>query len=311
MVMMFSIRPCRSGNFLLFCLVLIACNTVYAAQPDVPQAAQPVSSRFYQQSKQGWFWYEDPIPEQAEKREERTEQPTPRRLPSLDQYSIDTLWNMYPDDFQELLDVLQKKAVQYPTENNIMEYLTMQDIARRKALAYTNAAMYVTQKRGELFSVNHVYPTSGPGITARIRMQRDEISSTIRRAGENHALIFFVRQGCGFCEKQARILAYFRDKYGWPIRTVDIGRNIDAATRFDITITPTLLLITKGEKKYMTVSSGVIALSELERKLYRAIRYLQGNTGQDNFLIYDFQKGSALDPTSILRRGKQPWKDTN
>ena len=310
MVMMFSIRPCRSGNLLILCLMLLAWNSVLAAEA-IHQAAQPVSSRFYQESKQGWFWYEDPLPEQAEKKEEIKKRPTPRRLPSLDQYSIDTLWNMYPDDFQELLDVIQKKAVQYPTEKNIMEYLTMQDIARRKALAYTNAAMYVTQKRGELFSVNHVYPTAGPGITARVQLQRDEIDSTIRRAGENHALIFFVRQGCGFCEQQAQILAYFRDKYGWPIRTVDIGRNIAAASRFNITITPTLLLITRGEKKYMPVSSGVIALSELERKLYRAIRYLQGNTGQDNFLIYDFQKGSALDPTSILRRGKQPWKDTN
>ncbi len=46
----------------------------------------------------------------------------------------------------------------------------------------------------------------------------------------------------------------------------------------------------------MTVTSGVMALSELERKLYRAIRYLQqGNTQGDNFLMYNFQKGSAFD----------------
>jgi hypothetical protein len=55
------------------------------------------------------------------------------------------------------------------------------------------------------------------------------------------------------------------------------------------------------------VAAGVITLSELERKLYRAIRYLQGATRNDNFLMYDFQKGSALDPTSILNKGKQPW----
>jgi len=58
----------------------------------------------------------------------------------------------------------------------------------------------------------------------------------------------------------------------------------------------------------MTVTSGVIALSELERKLYRAIRYLQGNPQGDTFLMYDFQKGSAVDPTSTLDKGKQPWQ---
>lgn len=123
-----------------------------------------------------------------------------------------------------------------------------------------------------------------------------------------HTPYFFISSGCGFCEKQAGILAYFRDKYGWQIKTVDISRNINAGVRFNVTITPTLLLIKKGQEKYMTVTSGVIALTELERKLYRAIRYLEGNPRNDNFLMYDFQKGSAFDPTSILNKGEQPWK---
>ena len=168
--------------------------------------------------------------------------------------------------------------------------------------------MYVTQKYGDLFNVSQVYPTAGPGITARIQMQQDEIAQTISRAVGDHALLFFVSPGCGFCEKQAQILAYFVEKYGWQIKTVDISSQINAATRFNITITPTLLLIKRGQEKYMTVTTGVIALTELERKLYRAIRYLQGNTRGDNFLMYDFQKGTAFDPTSILNKGKQPWK---
>jgi len=298
----FSIKPCRSGSpFLLWlvCLLMIATNAIAADQEN----------RFYDDTRHGWFWYEDPPPTQDAK-EDKPDSTSKllRDIPSLDNYSIDQLWNMYPDDFQELLNVLQKKAVQTPTEQNIMEYLTMQDIARRKALAYTNATMYVTQKHSELFNVNHVYPTAGPGVTARVRMQQNEIIQTINRAVNNHALLFFVSPGCGFCAKQAGILAYFRDKYGWQIKTVDISRNINAAARFNITNTPTLLLIKKGQEKYMTVTSGVIALSELERKLYRAIRYMQGNTQEDTFLMYDFQKGSAFDPTSILEKGGQPWK---
>ncbi|KJR98810.1 MAG: hypothetical protein VR65_19600 [Desulfobulbaceae bacterium BRH_c16a] len=267
---------------------------------------------FYNDTKHGWFWYENPPLEQEE--QANTPLPPikePRIIPSLDSYSIDELWNMYPDDFQELLNVLQKKAVQTPSEQSILEYLTMQDIARRKALAYTNATMYVTQKYGELFNVNHVYPTAGPGVTARVSMQNDEIVQTINRAGNDHALIFFVSPGCGFCEKQAGILSYFVDKYGWQIKTVDISRNINSAARFNITITPTLLLIKKGQNNYMPVASGVIAMTELERKLYRAIRLLQGNTREDTFLMYDFQKGSAFDPTSILNKGEQPWKSSD
>ena len=189
-----------------------------------------------------------------------------------------------------------------------MEYLTMQDLARRKALAYTNATMYVTQKYGELFNVNQVYPLAGPGINARVQMQQQEISETINQAGKNHALLFFISPGCGFCEQQSHILGYFVDKYGWQIKSVDINAAPNAANRFNITTAPTMLLIKKGQDDYMTVANGVISLTELERKLYRAIRYLQGATTGDNFLMYEFQKGSAFDPTSILEKGEQPWR---
>ena len=280
------------------CLVLVL---------SISTAASAGAESFYQNSKQGWFWYQNPPPER--KKGKKKKPAPPRNLPSLDNYTVKELWNMYPDDFQKLLNVIQKKAVQKPTEHNILQYLTMQDIARRKALAYTNATMYVTQKYGQLFNVGQVYPSITPGVTARVRMQQAEITATIRRA-RDYALLFFVRSGCDFCAQQARILAYFQDRYGWPIKTVDIGRNINAALRFGITVTPTILLIRKGDDRYMTVATGVIALTELERKLYRAIRYLAGDRSQENYLMYDFQKGSPLDPGAILKMDK-PWAVRN
>lgn len=270
--------------------------------------AEAADNNFYQDTRHGWFWYEDPPLQPEEPTITPESAVTPRIIPSLEHYTIDELWNLHPDDFQQLLNGLQKKAVQTPDEQNIMEYLTMQDLARRKALAYTNATMYVTQKYGELFNVNQVYPLAGPGINARVQMQQQEISETINQAGENHALLFFISPGCGFCEQQSHILGYLVDKYGWQIKSIDINAAPNAANRFNITTAPTLLLIKKGQDDYMTVANGVISLTELERKLYRAIRYLQGDTTGDNFLMYEFQKGSAFDPTSILEKGEQPWR---
>jgi len=310
MLMTFSIKRCRSGKyFVLVWLYLVLCLqfSIMKAEADGFTDPGDTANRFYQNTREGWFWYEDPPQVIEEQQVKPGKSQPPRTIPNLDNYSIDELWNMYPDDFQSLLNSVQKNAVQYPTENNILQYLAIQDVARRKALAYTHATMYVTQKYSNLFSVNQVYPTAEPGITARVTMQQNEIDQTISRAMDDHALLFFTRAGCGFCEKQAQILAYFREKYGWQIKTVDISQNTSAAARFNITITPTLLLIEKGQEEYMTVTTGVIALTELERKLYRAIRYLRGATKNDNFLMYDFQKGSALDPTSILNQGKQPW----
>lgn len=273
--------------------------------------------QFYEKQKEGWFWYHDPapVPEEEKGQGESQVQQIPQqkenkyRGTDLEQVSLEELWKMYPDDFQELLDHVQNLAVQAPTEENTLRYLVMQDVARRKALAYTNSAMYVTQKYGNLFNVNQVYPTSRPGVTARVQMQNQEIGQTIADARNNHALIYFTSPTCGFCEKQNGILAYFVEKYGWTIKPVDISQQPSVAARFGIETTPTLLLIKKGMEDYMTVSVGVVALTELERKLYRAVRYLQGKTKDDNFLMYDFQKGSAFDATSILdNKGIQPWQ---
>lgn len=266
---------------------------------------------FYEQSKHGWFWYQE-LPRGEEKTiDEEKKQLSPVIQPSLNNYSIDELWNMHPDSFQALLGKLQKKAVQFPIEQNILEYLTMQDIARRKALAYTNATMYVTQKYSDIFNVGQVYPATQPGITARVSMQQEEISSRLNNAKDDHALLFFSSSDCGFCRQQREILEYFTEKYNWQIKVIDISRFPEKASRFNISITPTLLLIKKARDDYLTVSTGVIALSELEKRLYRAIRFLSGNTKADTFLLYDYQKDSTLDPTSILNNGKQPWKSPN
>ena len=93
--MTFSIKLYHSGNskklagfLLLFCLLL----------PVITVLAEDTGNRFYGDTKHGWFWYEDPLPE-----EELQEEITQRQAVSLNSYSIDDIWNMHPDDFQNLL----------------------------------------------------------------------------------------------------------------------------------------------------------------------------------------------------------------
>ena len=85
---------------------------------------------FYGDRKRGWYWYE-PVCQPGRKEPEKPKhkkllkKAKHRRLPSLKDYTYEQLWNMYPDDFQALLNTFMKKAVQDPTEQNIMDYLIM------------------------------------------------------------------------------------------------------------------------------------------------------------------------------------------
>lgn len=297
----------------LCCWLLVITMTTKALAEEV-LSPEPV---FYKTAKEGWFWYHDPPPGVAEESDSHnstiTREAGPKAFekknPSMDKYTIKEIWNLHPDEFQGLLNGVQKKAVQTPNEKNILEYLIMQDVARRKALAYANASKFVTQKYSDKFNINQVYPTTTPGISARVQEQQKEISGTILAARENHALLFFVSQGCGFCDKQAAILTYFVEKYGWQIKPIDIGRHSTLAARFNITTTPTLVLIKNGTEQSMPIAVGVVALSEMERKLYQAIRYMGGETNIDTFQTYDYQKGGALDPGAILETEEQPWRE--
>ena len=299
---------------LLCCWLLVVTMTTKALAEEVSSQEPP----FYETAKEGWFWYQDPpaeVPEESDspKNTNITREAGPKvfetKNPSMDKYTINDIWNLHPDEFQGLLNGVQKKAVQTPNEKNVLEYLIMQDVARRKALAYANATKFVTQKYSDKFNINQVYPTTTPGISARVQEQQKEISGMIMAAREDHALLFFVGQGCGFCDKQAAILAYFVEKYGWQIKPIDIGQHTTVAARFNVTTTPTLVLIKNGTEQSMPVAVGVVALSELERKLYQAIRYLGGETNIDTFQTYDYQKGGALDPGAILENEDQPWKE--
>ncbi len=292
-------------------LALLACcafspNFAIAEEPpplplSPPSPKPPLAGeeqQFYLDAKQGWFWYEEPLPETEE-----AGQPPPQSLttPTMDDHTSEELWNMHPDDFQALLMAFQKKAVQTPSEENVLDYLTMQDIARRKAAAYANVASYVIQKNPAL-DLGRDYPVTAPGVVARIRMQNEEVNRTILAAGEDHALLYFTRQSCPYCVEQRQILGFFIDRYGWQMKAIDVDEQPATAARFGITTTPSLLLINRHHQDFLPVGVGVISLNELEQKLYRAVRLLGGDITPTEYSVYEFQKGGGLDPGSLLKQ---------
>lgn len=263
---------------------------------QLPEAHQ---KSFYEDRKHGWYWYEkEPIQKKEHKKHYKK-----RRLPKLSDFTMKELWNMYPDDFQKLLNIFMKKAVQNPTEQNILDYLTMQDIARRKSLAYASVMSYVEQKHPE-FSNKTVYPITAPGQAAVVKMRAQEQEQTLLSAKDEFALIMFSSEGCEFCTAQKSILAYFVEKYGWPVRTIDIDKNPNMAARFNITMTPTIIIVEKRSGNYMPVSVGVVSMSELSLRLYRTIRYMRGQIRPEQWFMHEYERGKTNDVLTFTRNSK-------
>ena len=290
--------------FFSFLISILAVFPVFAnqAEESIQNSLSPKKqpdSAFYEDKKNGWYWYEIE-PEQLEKKEI----PKSDRNINLKAYTYDDLWNMYPDDFQELVELIKKKAVQYPTKDNVKDFMFLQDIARRKAVAFAGVFTYVAQNSHEL-TTKDVYPITRPGQRARVSNIMQEKNNIIQVAGEDFAMIMFFSDNCNYCHAQLPILQYFMDNFKWPVRMVNIDENPNIAARFNVLTVPQIILIYKKTGDYMPISTGVISLSELKTKLSRSIRLMRGEITPQQWFLYKFEKNKSADPLKYVGKNVQ------
>lgn len=258
---------------------------------------------YYDNSRRGWWWYEDPPAKEKdrkEKQEEKKEAMPARVLPSLKDYTTEQLWNMHPDDFQPLIKDFLKKAVQTPTIETVREFYVVLDIARMKSHVFQNVVGAVLQKHPEL-SLNADIPVDAFGVAAKNRMKQTEVDAKIREAAADFALIYFYSENCRFCQAQDEVLMEFIGKYGWEVKRVEIDEHPGLAARFDVGITPYVMLIYRDSKDFFPVVIGVTTLDEMEDRIFRGVRLLSGEIGPESYTMYDFQRGGKLDPSIYTR----------
>lgn len=271
---------------------------------SLEQPEQKEQKRFYDDSKRGWYWYEIEKKKEEEKKQE-VKKPAPEnkkdekkevkhRLPSLKDYSYDDLNNMHPDDFQELLMDFQKKAIMKPTEVNVSEYYLIQDMARRKAVAFTNVATFVMQKNQDL-QLENDYPGVHYGRQEYLSMANKDKVKKLSGAVKDFGFIYFYSPTCKYCFTQNSILKSFVEKYKWEVVGVNVEENMEKAAKFDIDSVPVVLLVHKGSEDFFPITKGPISLETMEDRAYQGIRFFLKETSPENFEMSDFEKGGAFD----------------
>ncbi|MBE0574409.1 MAG: conjugal transfer protein TraF [Desulfuromonadales bacterium] len=240
---------------------------------------------YRKEAQKGWWWYEDPPPVRQEEKPQH---------PALPAFTPEQLWTMDADQLREYAEEIKKEAVRLPSEENVRRHYVVQDVIRRKAVAFANASEVVWQKHPEL-SVAKDSPLAAPGRKAVTREKVEERERVLANSRERFALLYFRSEGCSFCQEQEGILGYFRERFGWTIKPIDVDARPDLASRFGIQTTPALFLIQRGSNEFIPVTAGVASASEIETKLYRGIRLLRGEVSPENFNLYDFQKGGGFD----------------
>lgn len=314
-----SLKNVHFRYFSAILLVLFSIGVSFAAPAPGSPTDKETPKGWYEDAKRGFFWMEDPPPEEEKKKEEEelppsvtAQPPSPMEkqpfVPDLRDYTIQQLWTMHPDQFNTLVEGFQKKAVQTLDPQDIKIFVFMQDLARRRSVAFTQAYDFTIQTSPEL-NINSALPVAAPGRWANTRAKSDEKSATLAQYRDGFALLFFSSSTCSFCQEQSGILRYFNERTGWQVKKIDIQEQPGVAARFNIQTTPTLLMIQRDSEAYIPVGVGVVTVDELTTNIYRGIRYLNGDSDPTNFNTYDYQRGGVLDAQSGLE-GLMPIQQT-
>lgn len=143
------------------------------------------------------------------------------------------------------------------------------------------------------------YPMNTPGRKALTQELNKTKKSLLSNYKEQFALAFFVQQKCTFCHAQLATLKYFKEKHGWAIKIFDIEKRPELSARFNVQLTPTLIVIQRGTDAWMPITTGVESLPVIEDNLVRAIHMMTGQRKPQQFNLTLMQAGGFFDPKAF------------
>jgi len=275
------------------------------------------AGKYYSESdRPGYWWGKDPVEEEPQQPAEQPKQAPPKQEQKSEpkkyewegrselRYSDFTpqqLWSMKPKELEDLFVAFKEQSVWQPTEPHVHDTYAMLNIVRRKAEAFTNVQQMVMTKYPDI-STERDYPTAAPGKEAVRQLRTQEVNQKVATAAaSDYGLIYFWKPGCPYCQAEDKILRYFIASRHFSVQPVNIHEQPEVAAQFNISITPSIVLIKRGNGTPLPISYGVISLDELEARVFNGVRVLDGETTPEQYGVADYEKGGAFDPTAPLR----------
>jgi len=203
---------------------------------------------------EGWFFYNERyIPEKEEG------VVITRSEPSKDE-------PLFTEKMQQTGKELMSKAMENPTEENVMAYMEY----NKAMLALSDNFSKAWQKL--IMKYPHLLFDQGLTYAAK------DIEKAIDSLKEEAGLYFIHSSSCTACQKQAKTLKEFEKKYGMTIFPITLDNPLPEypnaetdngiAQRLNVTSVPSIFIVFPESKKIELISQGFVDVFELERRLY-------------------------------------------
>lgn len=193
------------------------------------------------------------------------------------------------DQVKKLLENKKAKAVIYPTEDNIKDYMAYQQQVLDKSGTFADQWRRVLWKTPDLdYTLKR--PVSKVGKESWIDQRNKNMANTIKHINERYGVFFLFSSTCPHCHRYSPILRSFKEKYGITIIPVSMDGgglpewqnfmvNKGQISRMGISVeaVPATILFDKETRQVVPVGFGVLSHSELEERIYAITSTEVGN----------------------------------
>lgn len=217
-------------------------------------------ANYYEEHARGWHWYE--MLEQAEKEKNKEK----AHLSPLDEVKA----------IRKEMDTKRAIAILEPTEENVYEYLLLQEHWTSRSEKFSKTWQLVLTKHPEL-NYNLQHPTS----ELAKRVEKDELLYKVKEAinyvSQKYGLFYFYKSDCPYCDKFSPILSDFSKRYGLHILPISLDGKpnkfftnfkIDngIANKWNVSHVPALFAVSPENDQVIPIAFGLASQIELQQK---------------------------------------------
>ena len=253
--------------------------------PSIMAAADTVAPS---KVRQGYWWYEAPLPASSEGKEQIEDLVKPDIPPMAE------LARWPPPRIARLIARQRDHAATVLTVEAVSDFWRLEDFAKRKARAFAGVTQLAMLTHPEL-SAKSANPMVGDARAA-LSAQKEAVRRThLRSNAARFALVMFSRASCGYCRVQWPIAQRFQEDYGWQLIRQDLDTNPGIGARFGVEVTPTMMVIKRDSAQRMVIATGVEAYPNLSQMAYQAVRLLNGDIQSEQFMTGAGEEGGFFD----------------
>lgn len=244
-------------------------------------AASPPSN-FYEDSRRGWFWFEDPelieeelydeleLPSMDESNDELTERELVR---------LDVAW------LREKIPEYKDAAINNPTRENIARFMYAQRYMLDMSSRFAAAAMEFSKFETEL-DEGRRRPLTAFSLNAFRDETRNSLRSVLSAVNENAHIWFFFSSDCSYCVQQIGVLRSLRSRFDVEVLAISLdGGTLPGLESFEVVVdtngvgesfgvqfTPTLMLVENDGESFTKLGEGLTTLPALQDRVLLAAR---------------------------------------